>query len=285
MTNPGGPQGPIEHDGIDVAERLRAETKPSATSRLIFVRGVISMAAALAIIYAAEAFVRAIPYPPARIAAVLIALTPGDFATAMIERFGHFALRGLSGGVHVVALALAGWVSVLIHRNEPPQTRARRSLGAAGVLFLIAMLFAVTAPGTFSLGAPLVYAIAAVAFARMTLAEPLSNAVTPAVREDETPLDAMRRSRRRFVVRGAAAVGGFVIGGAATVRFFLSKMPVNVEIAMADLPFRRPPGDPDFPKIPGLSPEITSNEDFYTVDINLIKPNVDHESWRLRVHG
>lgn len=265
--------------------RQQLEATPRASVKLIFMRGVFSMGAALAIIYAAEAFVRAIPYPPARIASMFISITPGDFATAMIERFGHSALRGLSGGVHVVTLVFAGWVSVLIGRPEHPHVRARRSLGAAGVLFLIAMLLGVTAPGTFSFGAPAVYVIAALAFARLTLGEPLTNAIAPAIREGETPLDAMRRSRRRFIVRSVAAVGGFVLGGAGAVRFFLSKMPVNVEIAMADVPFRPPPDDPAFPKVPGHSSEITMNENFYTVDINLIKPNVDHESWRLRIHG
>ncbi|MFD8076696.1 molybdopterin-dependent oxidoreductase [Streptomyces sp. NPDC059718] len=39
------------------------------------------------------------------------------------------------------------------------------------------------------------------------------------------------------------------------------------------------------PRIPGISPFVTSNEDFYRVDTALVVPKVDATRWRLRVHG
>ena len=37
--------------------------------------------------------------------------------------------------------------------------------------------------------------------------------------------------------------------------------------------------------VPGTRPELTSNEDFYRVDINLTPPSVDEASWRLEISG
>ncbi len=36
---------------------------------------------------------------------------------------------------------------------------------------------------------------------------------------------------------------------------------------------------------PGVRPELTPSEDFYTVDINAVAPRVDGENWRLRLEG
>jgi DMSO/TMAO reductase YedYZ molybdopterin-dependent catalytic subunit len=45
-----------------------------------------------------------------------------------------------------------------------------------------------------------------------------------------------------------------------------------------------PPGG-DFPTIAGLSPEVTSAEDHYIVDIDLVKPVVEAAGWTLTVKG
>jgi DMSO/TMAO reductase YedYZ molybdopterin-dependent catalytic subunit len=40
-----------------------------------------------------------------------------------------------------------------------------------------------------------------------------------------------------------------------------------------------------FPPAPGTRPELTSNENFYRIDINTVPPEVDVSSWRLEVKG
>ena len=35
----------------------------------------------------------------------------------------------------------------------------------------------------------------------------------------------------------------------------------------------------------GFTPIVVPTEDFYRIDTALIVPNVDRETWRLRVHG
>jgi DMSO/TMAO reductase YedYZ molybdopterin-dependent catalytic subunit len=39
------------------------------------------------------------------------------------------------------------------------------------------------------------------------------------------------------------------------------------------------------PRVPGLSPFVTSNADFYRVDTALVVPKVDATAWTLRIHG
>jgi DMSO/TMAO reductase YedYZ molybdopterin-dependent catalytic subunit len=250
-----------------------------------WLRGAGALALALVIIYAAGGFLGAVPYPPAAIAQVIIKATPGDFATRMIEALGHWAMRLLAVGVHLGALAAGGAAGAFADRAQSLGGRARRALGAAGLLLVVASLAALGAPGGLSVFTLLAYLAGAYAFARVCAGARLSAALEVEARDDETPLDAIRRSRRRFLVRTGAAVAGFLVGGAATLRFITGRQPVNVEITAADLSFDPPPDDPDFPEVGGLSPEITSNDDFYTVDINLVKPAVDHEGWTLRIHG
>lgn len=250
-----------------------------------FLRGVFAMGAALALIFGADAFLRAVPYPPARLAALVVKAVPGGFATEMIERLGHGALQGLVIGIHVASLVFGGLAAVLIRSDVSPTGRARRGLAFGSILFAIAFLLGLTAPEGMSLSAVVLFLGVAYGCARLISGEGIAAALQPQVRGAETPLDAVRRSRRRFIVRGAAAMGGFVIGGAATLRFLAGKLPMDVEITAADLPFVQPPADPDFPEVVGLSSEITANHEFYTVDINFLKPNIDHSAWTLRIQG
>lgn len=250
-----------------------------------WLRGAGAVALALVIIYAAGGFLGAVPYPPAAIAQVIIKVTPGDLATRMIEALGHWAMRLLAVAVHIGALAAGGAAGAFADRARSKAGRARRSLGAAGLLLVVAALAALGAPGGLSVFTFAAYLAGAFAFARVCAGVKLSAALEVEPRDDETPLDAIRRSRRRFLVRTGAAVAGFLVGGAATLRFFAGRQPVDVEITAADVAFDPPADDPQFPEVSGLSPEITSNEDFYTVDINLVKPAVDHEEWTLRIHG
>lgn len=243
------------------------------------------MGAALLLVYAADVLIEPVPYPPVRIAALLIAITPGDFATAMIERLGHGAIRTLAVLTNAGTVAFGGYLGIVVAGAQGPPRSARRALIAGFGLWLAAMGLALTAPEGFSPTALAAYPIAAYGFARIVARRPLSAAFAPDLREGEMPLDAVRRSRRRFLVRLAAAVGGFVVGGAAVARFAGRSGGPGVDIVRADRPFKPPGDDPGFPKVPGHSPEITSNADFYTVDINIVKPSVDHRTWKLRIHG
>lgn len=243
------------------------------------------MGTALLLIYGAGALVLSVPYPPARIASLIIAITPGDFATEMIERLGFGAIRTLAVLTNLGTLAFGGYVGVVVAKGVSPEARAKRAVLGGGALLLAALALAVTAPEGLALPALAVYPIAAFVFARIVSKGPLAVALRPDLKDHETPLDATRRSRRRFLIRMGAAIGGFLVGGATVLRLAGGRGPMNVDIARADRTFKPPPDDPNFSEIEGLSSEITPTSDFYTVDINIVKPSIDHDDWQLRIHG
>ncbi|MBW3591785.1 MAG: molybdopterin-dependent oxidoreductase, partial [Actinobacteria bacterium] len=129
------------------------------------------------------------------------------------------------------------------------------------------------------------YAFAAFVFVKMATDTPLLAVVEPKrVEGDETPLDAMVSSRRKFLTRSGWLIAGVLAVG-SVFQAVRSRVGPRVPIAGADRPYTGPPDDGDFPHIPGQAPEISSNDDFYNIDINIVKPSVDHETWRLKIGG
>ncbi|MGH2720687.1 MAG: molybdopterin-dependent oxidoreductase, partial [Actinomycetota bacterium] len=77
-----------------------------------------------------------------------------------------------------------------------------------------------------------------------------------------------------------------LVGGAAVWRLVGGSMgAMPGRIARALRPFTRPQPDAGFPAVEGHTPELTPTADFYNVDINIVKPRVDHTSWNLSVGG
>ncbi|MEX2553998.1 MAG: molybdopterin-dependent oxidoreductase, partial [Actinomycetota bacterium] len=254
------------------------------SGRAHFWRGVLGMGAALLVVFTARNLFPLVSFPPARVADLFVRLTPGDLATFMIERLGKGAIRSLGIGVTVVTLLAGGALGVLIGQAQSTSGRAKRALMAALGVFLGSMLLALGTLGAGSLTAALVYGVASIIFAKIAAEVPLLAAVEPKrVEGDETPLDAVMRSRRGFIMRMGLLIAGLVAGG-GILRVLRSRNP-KVAIAPAARVFDPPPPDPGFPAVPGLAREITRNEDFYNVDINIVKPTVDHTGWRLKIHG
>jgi len=83
------------------------------------------------------------------------------------------------------------------------------------------------------------------------------------------------------IVAAAAEVAGRIIGSALHS--------VSAERAGVQLPAPPTPAPPIDPasdlRIPGLTPYLTANSDFYRIDTALIVPQVSAETWSLRVHG
>ncbi|MFI0510382.1 molybdopterin-dependent oxidoreductase [Streptomyces sp. WSLK1-5] len=96
--------------------------------------------------------------------------------------------------------------------------------------------------------------------------------------------------RRGFVIAAgatAAASAGFALLGRS-----LSGADGRDAVASRRAAVLPRPGSPASPvprgaglRIPGVSPFVTPNGDFYRVDTALVVPKVDATSWRLRLHG
>ncbi len=94
--------------------------------------------------------------------------------------------------------------------------------------------------------------------------------------------------RRSFLAASAATAGVAVVAGLAG-RLLAERS--SVASARSALRIPKPaqtvPGLPPGVNldIPGLTPFITSDTDFYRVDTAIVLPQVDPSSWQLRIHG
>ena len=95
-------------------------------------------------------------------------------------------------------------------------------------------------------------------------------------------------ARRQFLVAAgvgvAAAAVGELGGRSLSERKNVSLAQAAVRFPRAAVPAPPLPAGVNLP-VPGLSPFITPNGQFYRVDTALIVPQVDPSNWQLRIHG
>ncbi|MFE7799896.1 molybdopterin-dependent oxidoreductase [Nocardia sp. NPDC057440] len=97
-------------------------------------------------------------------------------------------------------------------------------------------------------------------------------------------------TERRQVLRGLAMTGGLaVLAGVGGRLLGAQRHDVSGERAAVQLPEPIEPQAPLAPgvdlRLPGLTPYMTSNADFYRIDTALIVPQVSIDDWSLRIHG
>ncbi|WP_405161110.1 molybdopterin-dependent oxidoreductase [Nocardia sp. NBC_01499] len=114
--------------------------------------------------------------------------------------------------------------------------------------------------------------------------------------EHATPIDPVSAGRaaaapeRRRVLQGLLVVGGLAIVTEVGGRLLgTRRRDVSGERATVELPQPTAPEVPIAPgadlRVPGLTPYLTANEDFYRIDTALIVPQVSKNDWSLRIHG
>lgn len=108
-------------------------------------------------------------------------------------------------------------------------------------------------------------------------------------------------SRRQFLAVSGAGLAAAALGAWGASRIFGAPLPVNNDTAAPPMSGNDPFGasltsgpaaspSPEElaarnPAIEGTRPELTSNGDFYRIDINTRPPDIDGGAWRLRVNG
>jgi DMSO/TMAO reductase YedYZ molybdopterin-dependent catalytic subunit len=124
---------------------------------------------------------------------------------------------------------------------------------------------------------------------------------TPARTAEPVPADQARNAawarqemepagpgRRAFLVAGtvtAAAAGlAALIGRALTERSSVSRARSALRIPAPASPVPPLAADTSL-NVPGITPFVTSDADFYRVDTAIVLPQVDPNTWQLRIHG
>jgi DMSO/TMAO reductase YedYZ molybdopterin-dependent catalytic subunit len=95
--------------------------------------------------------------------------------------------------------------------------------------------------------------------------------------------------RRGFLLTSGAALGVAAVGGAVgrqllNTRFAVSEARAALRLPRPDSPAPALPAGVDL-KLPQLTPFTTPNRTFYRVDTALVLPQVDPDTWQLRIHG
>ncbi|MDQ3620741.1 MAG: molybdopterin-dependent oxidoreductase [Actinomycetota bacterium] len=236
------------------------------------IAGLIAAVLALISLWVVSAIDGTIPFPPTALADRFIRATPGDVATFFIELLHKWAMRALSAGVVVVTLGLGAEALARSARSGPPRPRA-----TAAVLAVAAALAGLASPQKVSVVGMLFSAtFAGVVYA--IVATRLYGGLTTEAGADE--------SRRRALRAGFGGALGLALAGGA-IGWALKRLSGpdrDVALVSPESPATIP-DRPGFPEVAGLTPEVTSARDHYEVDINLVPPAVEVDTWRLRVEG
>ena len=227
----------------------------------------------------------------------LVSLTPGEIESRAVETLGPVAKYSALIGAIFVNLALYGVLAALLHGLRPrlaSRGYLTRGLGFSLLAYFILLLASFTflqitqistqsisiLSATFYLIPPqLVFGFALASLSDMTFGR------SSAVREG-TPvrLPVVDRRRRLLIRAGAAGAVASIILFYGLDLFFppIQQTPTSEVVA--------PPSeavgifaDPMLASL--VASEVTPNDLFYRVDVNVTPPTVDVNAWKLSLHG
>lgn len=223
--------------------------------------------------------------PVTAIGGTAIDATPVEVKNWAIRHFGTSDKLVLQLGI-VAALALfAAVVGVIAVRHRVAGVIGVAVFGAVGAVA------AVRRPvGVWTDAFPSLVGAVAGAAVLWLLAGRIRGQVPPARGEDEEPVEpAGAFDRRGFLIAASAAAAFSAVGGTVGRRLNSTNAAAVASRDAVILPAPlsaagRVPAGADL-RIPGMMPFTTPNAAFYRVDTALTVPQVNADTWRLRIHG
>ncbi|MET8232677.1 molybdopterin-dependent oxidoreductase [Micromonospora sp. NPDC005298] len=212
---------------------------------------------------------------------------------AFAALFGMLAVRRLAFGLAGIAAFAAVGVAAALTRPGADVLDALPSLVGGGLGALVLWLFVAGPlelnPWPWSPPAPTTPP-APVSPAGPTTSDELPVPVTPAAppESDAPGKEVDPESRRRFLTSAGVLLGTATVAGLGG-RWLAGRRGVS---AARDA-IRLPPPVAPAPAVPAgadlsltqLAPYVTPNFGFYRIDTALVVPQVDPDTWRLRIHG
>ncbi|NYV73479.1 molybdopterin-dependent oxidoreductase [Streptomyces sp. UH6] len=256
--------------------------------------GVLAGFVSLAVAELVAAGVRPQSSPVVAVGGAFIDATPAPVKDWAIRQFGSDDKLVLQLGILAVLAALALVLGALATRSRVVGTAGVLVLGAAGAAA------AVSRPDSGSLTDAFPSVVGAVAgtlllyvlVGRLAEARRPSASTSDSVTEGEgdAPPAPEGWNRRGFILTAASTAAASAAVGVVGTSLNASRgQDAVVSRGKTRLPA---PGSPAQPvpraaglRIPGISPFVTPNSDFYRVDTALSVPKVDATAWRLRIHG
>ncbi|HEU5083130.1 MAG TPA: molybdopterin-dependent oxidoreductase [Acidimicrobiales bacterium] len=199
-----------------------------------------------------------------------------------VSLFGQGDKVALVLGIVVVSLVLGAGLGVLALRRFALAAAGFAAFGAVG-------LWAHLTDPAGGTGVPVWSAVMGVAAGVGVLAL-LLQGISPWQPAARAPLDdpTVRTPPRRAFLAATGAAGGaaaLVAVGAWSLRGRTRIDAQRASLVLPDPGRRTRVPDDGLVDAPGVSPYVTPNEDFYRIDTALVTPQVDVDSWRLRITG
>jgi DMSO/TMAO reductase YedYZ molybdopterin-dependent catalytic subunit len=257
-----------------------AQGIPLAWAALV---GVLSVGAALAAGQLVAGLVSPASSPYLAVGDTVVRLSPHWLTEFAKAAFGTADKPVLLAGMAVVIAVVAALAGIASYRHPGPGIAVVSGLGVLG---LGAVMFAPNfAP--LDMLAPTAALVVGVWVIRW-----LHGLALAAAQHSDSPSERVEGlTRRALLARSAAAVGVASLAGGA-VGLWLgrgvadSRGAVTARLAGAPLAGRAPaiPATAAFPEL-GTPTFLTSNADFYRIDVALRVPALAAEDWSMRIHG
>ena len=267
-----------------------------ATSRQprwpFFVAGAVAVAVAIAVAEIAAGLIAGAPSLVVAVGSLVIDLQPAgakDFVVSLVGTNDKLALNIV---VLVVALTIGGLLGLVARTGFAKAAAGFAAFGAVA-------LFASLRLGTFSAPLSVVTVGLALGAAILTLRGLVDLAAgrTPAPTPRRMPWATNGPAatdgampdwdRRRFLMTsGALAIGSVVVGslGRALLESAHGDQPAALPLPVASLAPAPLAADTAL-AVPGITPIVVPNDDFYRIDTALIVPRVNVATWSVTVKG
>jgi DMSO/TMAO reductase YedYZ molybdopterin-dependent catalytic subunit len=255
--------------------------------------GVVSAAVVLGVAEVLALFVGAAGSPLFSVGSLVIDLAPSGVKEFVIALFGTGDKAALLTLMAVLIVLISAAAGVLELRRPPVGIVV---IGIGGVVALVAV---VTRAGSTGVnGIPTVLgAVAGVVVLRISIdrlrrwrdASARNAAAAAARRSPGAPLRGPQLERRGFLTLAIAAGAASAIAGTGARLLNATSNRVAAIRTKLTLPKAATPAEP-VPAgatidVPGISPFVTANADFYRIDTALQVPSIDPDKWRLKITG
>jgi DMSO/TMAO reductase YedYZ molybdopterin-dependent catalytic subunit len=236
-------------------------------------------------------------FVPELAAQTLFSITPGEIESRAVETLGSFAKYSALVGAVFVNLALYGVLGTLLHGLRPKLASkgyVAKALGFSLLAYLILLPASVTflevteiATQPISIQSAALFLVPAqllFGFALTHLSDIEFRA--PSFVREGTPAAIPRIDRRRrLLIRAAAAgaVASIILFYGLDLFFPSSQQTPTSEVVAPPSEIGGIFADPMLASF--VASEVTPNERFYRVDVNVTPPAVDVDTWKLSVGG
>lgn len=239
--------------------------------------GVAGVALTLGLSELIAAVVEGVPSVINSVGSLLVPVTPPGLKDFAVTTFGTSDKAVLAGGTVIISLILGAVIG----------NRTKSQTGQVFAIFAILGIYAqLSLPLTiFPIALVTTGGVAAAGWAALHWIRDRADdqeAERAARRNDDVVIE-----RRQFVF----GLGGIAVAAVAATALAKQLTPSITE-ASADIGALPTPsvGTADLPAgsafdIPGISPIVTANEDFYLIDTALSVPRINVDTWELRIHG